>query len=314
MEESTQRRERLKLMRLEASQEAAAAATYNDDDPSTTSLSNPFLQSTTNPESQALQSVSQSFNYYTNPMAAFSGSRQPRPQRSQINETLPSPPLQPHINRMPNPQMQQPQGQYANPHYANFSSPSWNANSPHAGAYRGPGSVGFPSPQTHFTSSPSHGSGQGSYPSPRFTNHPGHGPGRGYHSPGPNFMNSPNHGSGQGGYPSSGPNQGRGHWSGRGMGRGSGQGRGRGRGGNHNDISAEDRPDRFFNKSMVEDPWKFLEPVIWKSHKKQWLPQSLGAKKPRVLESPKQSSSQPSLAEILAASFNEATDDEPNAG
>ncbi|KAJ0946027.1 putative protein SICKLE [Helianthus annuus] len=84
MEESTQRRERLKLMRLEASQEAAAAATYNDDDPSTTSLSNPFLQSTTNPESQALQSVSQSFNYYTNPMAAFSGSRQPRPQSNYI--------------------------------------------------------------------------------------------------------------------------------------------------------------------------------------------------------------------------------------
>ncbi|XP_076921555.1 protein SICKLE-like [Bidens hawaiensis] len=290
MEESAQRRERLKLMRLEASQEASAAATCNDDH-STTSLSNPLLESSH--ESQAQQSYSHSFNYYTDPMAAYSGSRQiSAPQRSQTNVTFPSPSLQPHINHLPNPRMQQPPGQYANPNHTNIRSPSWNRNNP----------------QTHFTGSPGHGSGQGGYPGPRFTNNPGHGSGRGYPSPVPNFMNSPSHG----------PNQGRGHWfrnnmssgpsSGRGM------GRGRGGGGAHNHVSAKDRPDRFFNKSMVEDPWKFLEPVIWKSHSKQGLPQSLTAKKPRVSESPKQSSSQASLAEILAASFNEAANDEPNAG
>ncbi|MFS7925522.1 putative protein SICKLE [Helianthus anomalus] len=57
--------------------------------------------------------------------------------------------------------------------------------------------------------------------------------------------------------------------SGRGRGRGPGQGGGRGRG--HNHVSAEDRPGRFFNKSLVEDPWKFLEPVIWKTLKKRWF-------------------------------------------
>ncbi|MFS7925447.1 putative TTDN1/Protein SICKLE [Helianthus anomalus] len=84
--------------------------------------------------------------------------------------------------------------------------------------------------------------------------------------------------------------------------------------GGHNHASAEEqRPDCFFNKSMLEDPWKFLEPVIWKSLKKQWLSPSLNAKKPRVSESQRQSSSQPSPAEIFAASFNEAAEDVPDA-
>ncbi|KAK1418733.1 hypothetical protein QVD17_27879 [Tagetes erecta] len=308
-------------------------------------------------------------------MAAYSGNKQrsqvspqiPQdyssiPQRSRTNETLPSPSFQPHLNHSPNPQMQQPQGHYANSNYAyspnppqssNFPNPNWAGNSPHPRGYCGPGGVGFPSPQPHFTSGsgpggnsphastgpgPLHGPGRGypspgpnfrnstnygSGPSPHFANSPGQSPGRGYPSPRPNFRNSPNHGPGQGGYPSSGPNQGRGYGLGfrnnmtpgpsfvSGRGRGSGQGGGRGRG--HNHVTAEERPDRFFNKSMVEDPWKFLEPVIWKSLKKQWLPHSVNAKKPRVSESPRQSNSQPSLAEILAASFNETTDDEPNA-
>ncbi|KAK9068274.1 hypothetical protein SSX86_012385 [Deinandra increscens subsp. villosa] len=245
--------------------------------------------------------------------------------------------------------MQQSQGHYPNSNYAyssnppqssNFPSPNWTGNSPNPRGYHGPGGMGFPSPQTHFTSGP----GQGGYPSsgprPHFTNSPGHGSGRGYPSPGPNFRNSPNHGSGQGGYPSSGPGPGPhftnspGHGSGRGYpspgpnfrnspnrgsglnqgrGYGSGFGGGRGRGGGRHHVTAEDRPDRFFNKSMVEDPWKFLEPVVWKSLKKQWIPHSLNVKKPRVSESPRPSSSQPSLAEILAASFNEAAKDEPNA-
>ncbi|XP_022002855.1 protein SICKLE [Helianthus annuus] len=256
----------------------------------------------------------------------------------QTNETFPSPFFQPHINHSPNAQMQQPQGSYASSNHAYSSNPpqtssltypSWRINSPHPRGYSAPQGVGFPSPQTHFangsgqggypspgssphfTNNPGRGSGRG-YPSPgpnfrnspHFANSPGHGPGHGYLSPGPNFRNSPNHGSGQGGYPSSGPS------SGRGRGGGPGQGGGQGRG--HNHVSAEDWLDRFYNKSTVEDPWKFLEPVIWKSLKKQWF-QPVNAKKPRVSESPRMSSSQPSLAEILVASLNEATDDKPNA-
>ncbi|KAD6453170.1 hypothetical protein E3N88_07875 [Mikania micrantha] len=66
MEESAQRRERLKVMRMEASQEDA---TFNIDH-SAVNLSNPFLESTTNS-----QTTSQSFNYYTNQMAAYSGNK-----------------------------------------------------------------------------------------------------------------------------------------------------------------------------------------------------------------------------------------------
>ncbi|XP_035838361.1 protein SICKLE-like [Helianthus annuus] len=245
MEESTERRERLKVMRMEASQEDA---TYNNDH-SAVSLSNPLLESTTNSETKA-QTTSQSFNYYTNPLAAYYGNKhrsQVSPQlsqnfssthpRLQTNETFPSPFLQPHINHSPNAQMQQPQGSYASSNHAyssnppqssSLTNPSWRSNSPHPRGYSAPQGVGFPSPQTHFTS----GSGQGSYPSlgsslyftnspgpnfknsSHFANSPGHGPGRGYLSPGPNFRNSPNHGSGQGGYPSSGPSSGRGRGGG----------------------------------------------------------------------------------------------------
>lgn len=327
MEESAQRRERLKAMRMEASQEAST--NNNMSDHSAVSLSNPLVESTANTESQ-VQPFAQSFNYYTDPMAAYSGNKQrskvspqishdysSNPQRPWSNEAFPSPSFRPHINHSPNQRMQQPQGQYANPNYAYTSNPPQGGNfpSPSPGGYHGPQSFGYPSPQPHFTSGPNRG-----YPSPRFTNSPAHGSGRGYPSPGPgpHFRNSPNHGPGQGGYPNTGPYQGRGQWSGNSMGpgpsygRGRGGGRGRGRGGAHDHASAEHQPDRFYSKSMVEDPWKFLEPVIWKSNKKQWIPHSVSAKKPRVLESPKQSSSQPSLAEILAASFNEAASDEPN--
>ncbi|KAF5775821.1 putative protein SICKLE [Helianthus annuus] len=115
MEESTQRRERLKAMRLEASKEDA---THNKDH-STVSLANPLLESTTNSETE-VQKTSRSFSYYTNPMAAYSGNK----QRSQVSppisqnisstpslrtdEMFTSPSLQPHINQSPNPQMQQP--------------------------------------------------------------------------------------------------------------------------------------------------------------------------------------------------------------
>nr|XP_043628654.1 protein SICKLE [Erigeron canadensis]XP_043628655.1 protein SICKLE [Erigeron canadensis] len=354
MEESAQRKERLKAMRMEASR---GAATHNGgSDHSAVSLSNPLVESTANSNTQG-HTFAQSFNYYTDPMAAYSGNKQSSkvspqisqdysstPQRPWTNEMYPLPSFQPHINHPPRPQMQQPHGQYVNPSYAytsnrpqsgNFPNPnidyqnmSWNRNSPRPGSYDGPGSVGYPSPQSHFTSGPAHGSGQGGYPSPRFTNSPGNGSGQGYRMPAPQFRNSSHYGPGQGGYPTS-SNQGRGQWRGNNMsqdpsyGRGKGQwsgprggrGRGRGRGGAHDHVSAEDEPGLFFHKSMVEDPWKSLEPVVWKSQKQQWFPHSVNSKKPRVSEPPRQqqqSSSQPSLAEMLAASFNEATNDGSN--
>ncbi|MFS7925521.1 putative protein SICKLE [Helianthus anomalus] len=57
-------------MRMEASQEDA---TYNKNH-SAVSLASPLLESTTNSETQA-QTTPQSFNYYTNPMAAYYGNK-----------------------------------------------------------------------------------------------------------------------------------------------------------------------------------------------------------------------------------------------
>ncbi|KAJ0860729.1 putative protein SICKLE [Helianthus annuus] len=163
-------------MRMEASQEDA---TYNNDH-SAVSLANPLLEFTTNSETKA-QTTSQSFDYYTNPVAAYYGNKHRSQVSLQTNETFPSPFLQPHISHSPNAQMQQPQGYYASSNHAYSSNPpqsssltypSWRSNSPHPRGYSAPQGVGFPSPQTHFTS----GSGQGCYPSPgsspHFTNRP----------------------------------------------------------------------------------------------------------------------------------------------
>uniref|UniRef100_A0A251SXK5 Uncharacterized protein n=1 Tax=Helianthus annuus TaxID=4232 RepID=A0A251SXK5_HELAN len=89
MEESTQRRERLKAMRLEASKEDA---THNKDH-STVSLANPLLESTTNSETE-VQKTSRSFSYYTNPMAAYSGNKQ-RSQACVPTKCLPHLPFNP---------------------------------------------------------------------------------------------------------------------------------------------------------------------------------------------------------------------------
>lgn len=81
MDESEQRRERLKAMRMEASQEAT---TYNDGSShSAVSLSNPLLESTANNDNQ-VQPFAQSFNYYTDPMAAYSGNK----QRSKVSPQI----------------------------------------------------------------------------------------------------------------------------------------------------------------------------------------------------------------------------------
>lgn len=68
----------------------------------------------------------------------------------------------------------------------------------------------------------------------------------------------------------------------------------------------------YYHKSMVEDAWKTLKPVIWKPRGdtqdslKSWLPNSISAKKAKLGETPTRSTPQKSLAEYLAAAFNEA--------
>lgn len=66
MEESEKRRERLKAMRMEAAQVGG-----NTDSPSAQAgLSNPLIESET-----PAQCTSSRFDYYTDPVAAFNGSR-----------------------------------------------------------------------------------------------------------------------------------------------------------------------------------------------------------------------------------------------
>ncbi|MCE3051800.1 hypothetical protein HAX54_050819 [Datura stramonium] len=68
----------------------------------------------------------------------------------------------------------------------------------------------------------------------------------------------------------------------------------------------------YYHKSMVEEPWKVLKPVIWKPRGdtrdflKSWLPNSVSTKKVKLGETPTKSTLQQSLAEYLAAAFNEA--------
>lgn len=58
----------------------------------------------------------------------------------------------------------------------------------------------------------------------------------------------------------------------------------------------------YYHKSMVEDPWKALKPVIWKPRGdtrdclKSWLPNSVSTKKAKLGETPTKSTLQQSLA------------------
>lgn len=106
---------------------------------------------------------------------------------------------------------------------------------------------------------------------------------------------------------------------------------GRRGGHSHGSISAELQPHLYYNKEMVEDPWRRLTPVTWKGvelelrdSKQSWHPESISMKKAKVSpesskisnpqandspEFPNISIHRPSLAEYLAASFNDSTNE-----
>lgn len=144
------------------------------------------------------------------------------------------------------------------------------------------------------------------------------------HTPSPGFGHggSPSPSSGRGGYhwqsgrsPASGQRGGRGNFS-PGLGRRGGRGLG-----SYARPSATDRPlgpEKYYDNSMVEDPWKFLKPVIWKGVDDPLnglgTPKSsgssiFGTKRAKTSEVSSRSNNQPSLAEYLAASLNEAVSD-----
>ncbi|CAI9766477.1 unnamed protein product [Fraxinus pennsylvanica] len=317
MEESEKRRERLKAMRMEANRGG------NDGIPESSGmvshdLSNPLIEGET--ESPANYASSR-FDYYTNPMAAFSSNK----KGSQVSHQVP----QQYYNTPPRP------GHPDMSHSPAYQDQS--INSPGQKIFQAPAAYYNYGPVGSISSSPSGRNPQSTWGAPigdfnysnssnlprgsNFTR-PGFGQGGtpkfGYgRGRGQRYNSSPLYGSGCGvsPYPDSGRSRGRSAGN-NSMSPGSGQ-RGRRGVSSHSPVSAELRPDMYYNHEMVEDPWKELNPVIWKGQyvnpnsEISPLPKSVSIKKPRVSsEVSNKSTSEPSLAEYLAASFSEAVNNE----
>ncbi|KAA8528365.1 hypothetical protein F0562_035720 [Nyssa sinensis] len=331
MEESAKRKERLKAMRMEASQ----AGVYNDGGSYSGShgLSNPLIETSAALPAQVESNATPRFDYYTDPLSAFSGHKRNSNASNQNPSGYFTPPTGPR-----NPEITPPPAHQAQAYYSPDQR-MYQTRAPHysSGPYRSP--IGMASPFGAHQGTPPrvwNGSGGsssycfpsnsprgGNFPSPGFVQggSPGINSGQGR---GPWFSNSPSPGSGYKGSPSPNSGRGRGRWFGSGMSPGSGRSGGRGLG-SRDRVSADLRPDLYYNKSMVEDPWKLLKPVIWRRANfavkslntpdslKSWLPKSISMKKARVSEASNVSTSKPtgpSLAEYLAASFNDAVNDE----
>ncbi|KAF3447254.1 hypothetical protein FNV43_RR12434 [Rhamnella rubrinervis] len=355
MDESEKRRERLRAMRMEAAQAENSNSVVTPAMPC--NLFNPLVEnSATMPRQEESGPVSR-FDFYTDPMAAFSAERNRNNAGNQISSGYFTSPVDscPSTMRFPsplaglrNPEMapsmaQQFQDNYS-PDHGMYQARGFGLNSSfqrspmgisrptmHQGnpdAWRGSGGVAgynfppnsstdynFPSPGFGPTSIPCFNTGQDSA---NWLNHSS--------SPVSGHGGSPSPNSGRGGdlwwrssmRPASGHRGGRGNFN-----PGSGWRGGRGLG-SHVRPRAPDRslgPERYYNDSMVEDPWKSLKPVIWKGvedsltisstpdSSRPWTPKYLGTKRSKTLEVSNRSSNQPSLAEYLAASFNEAVDD-----
>ncbi|XP_019174434.1 PREDICTED: uncharacterized protein LOC109169981 isoform X2 [Ipomoea nil] len=352
MEESEKRRERLKAMRLEAAQ-----AGTQDEAEISMDLANPLIESQTAQPSIAEPYSRPRFDFYTDPMAAYSADKRKSKHSPPVSQPFSTPPRPGHSDSpayhaqgsyfldqrpqqahgvhntfsplqssLPGTLPENPPNVWGSPggiHTSNFppNYPRFSnfANHSHG---RGPGfdhargSPGF----VHGRGSPGFVHGRGSPGFVHGRGSPGfdHGRGRGYV-----FSNSPRPYSGRANSPYQDSGRGRGRWQGNNVSFSSMQSGRRGSG-NREGSSAEARPDLYYNTSMVEDPWEQLQPTIWKkvntpskyidtpgSHKSR-LPNSISMKKARLAEVQVKLSSQQSLAEYLAASFNEAANEGEN--
>eukprot|EP00268_Persea_americana_P017812 TRINITY_DN18658_c0_g2_i1.p1 TRINITY_DN18658_c0_g2~~TRINITY_DN18658_c0_g2_i1.p1 ORF type:complete len:311 (-),score=55.69 TRINITY_DN18658_c0_g2_i1:442-1374(-) len=309
MEESEKRRERLKAMRMEA---AEVGVSNGEVAIASSNLSNPLLNCAATPSALEDRHAVSRFDFYTDPMSAFSSSKK-RNNDGSIGRQGYSSPLS---NHSPVGQMSSSHSGARNPNMSpqqfqiNYSPDQRSYETPLAVHWRTP--TGVPSPFSGHRATSTHYSGRS----------PSYGRGR-----------IPDYG-----YGSSSPktNSGRGNYrrfnsiSSPGLGRTNGRGRGY-----HAFVSAREQPERFYRKSMVEDPWRFLKPVVQSrlpksmSMKKvpeaaagfssqstladsSWLPKSLSMKKVKVPEVAAGFSSQSSLADCLSHAFEEAVEDVDN--
>ncbi|XP_021743742.1 uncharacterized protein LOC110709801 [Chenopodium quinoa] len=336
MEESEKRRERLRAMRLEATTDAVPSSfpqqTLNSILPA------PLLN---NEDSDAAAAAAVTppprFDYYTDPMAAYStDKRRPFTPRPHVSPS----PQGPRNPQMPHPGAPQFQHNVA-AHQGIYQGGDPNYNPGWPGPTSSP--IGIRSPYLMHQGSPNFGAapGRGHW----FNNNPSPGPpGTCGGSPYPLYQGSPNirsppqgrghwssnsprppsPGPGRGGGPSPNVGRGRGRWDGIRMSPSPGYSGGRGRGRSYDNGQARS----FYNKSMVEDPWASLTPVIWQGEKEndvksftnnrgyfQKTPtfqKPPSAKKPRVSNPFDASNSKKSgsLADYLAESFNEDVEEE----
>ncbi|CAK9309085.1 unnamed protein product [Citrullus colocynthis] len=325
MEESEKRRERLRAMRMEAAQ---VDVTNYIETSLPNHLSNPLIESSATTVGQLAPCTAPRFDYYTNPMAAFSTSKKRGKIENQPvsdnyvpyhHNTSSATYLPPKFSGVRNPEMSPSTHQFHqySPDQRTFYARGFSASGGHdspavprpfpmdQGAphmWRGPRRPfvnQFPSHPPMEMSSPSHVSGprgncytnpnqdranyHSSNPSPGYQGSHGH---HGHMTPSPRF----------------------------------GSGRGTGSHGRHSSSDKSPGPEQFYNASMLEDPWKVLQPCIWTTNSplsnsvkssESWI-SKFGTKKARVSDSSGRSGSQPSLAEYLAASFKEAVEDAPS--
>lgn len=277
------------------------------------SLSNPLLE---RPQDDS-HAAAPRFGFYTDPMAAFSYDKRqtghqprahfpPSPSGS-LNPEMPISGVHQFQNSYsPHQNMQRPVDPYYNP---GSSASPMGIRSPYV--YQGSPSFNSASGRGQWPNnspSPGWGSGGSPYPmhqgSPNFRSPP---PGRGHWS-----NNSPGPGLGRGGSPSPNMGRGRGWRDGNRMSPGARYFGGRGRG-----FDFDGRARSLYDKSMVEDPWESLMPVIWRGvstsgsnlNNRTFVQRTPMVKKPRVSSPFDTSNSNQSLAEFLAASFDEAVGD-----
>ncbi|KDP41490.1 hypothetical protein JCGZ_15897 [Jatropha curcas] len=338
-EDSERRRERLKAMRTVAAQ-AEASSHVQTSSGYIGFLANPLLES---PElTQEPSHATPRFDFYTDPMAAFysnkkrSGVGNQAPQgyltppsdsassMSQFSSPHPGP-RNPDMTPFPSNQMQH---NYSPYQIMDQTQVAYNSippcTSPRAGPF--PMHQGMPYAQggssgvAYYHNNAPHRGMTSQYHvrsrNPNFQPEGNHSFNYGQGRPlSPRIGNNPYFGSGRGGS-STHSGRGQGQWHGSSRSQVSGRNGGRGRGFYSHGIGSDAalRAESFYDKSMVEDPWQRLEPVLWKGldgSSDSWLPKSASMKKPRVSESSNKSSSQ-NLAEYLAAAFNESVNDAPS--
>lgn len=362
MDESEKRKERLRAMRTEAEEAEASHSVTTSAVPGY--LSNPLAEDSAAIPVHEEPCAPSRFDFYTDPMAAFSSDT----KRVKVgNQIAPSNFGRSNTGGSPMARLSSPlSGGPRNPEMTAPPSNQFQSNySPDQRMYqvqqgfcqnfgprRNPIGIVRPFPMHHGNPpevwNGAEGAANYSFPSDpsrecRF-------PGPGFRPPGsPGFRPPASPGFRPLGSPGSNSGQGRGHWrsnspsprsvhggntspsssSGRGGGHWStspGSGRRGGRGlGSHGRSTMEKQlgPERYYNDSMVEDPWKFLKPVIWKGvdtpmkrfyspgSSKPPIEKSSSTKDASISEGSNKSTSQPSLAEYLAASFNDAVKDTP---